>query len=538
MPTWVYRRPAPHPRRRVRTVFLDPASATLQTGQATYVLEVDWDNDGDFSDASENVTADTLTIETRRGRGTPDWVLSKAEPGTLVAVLKNTSGTYSPLNIFSPIAGLLAPGRKVRLRTTAPVVATLWTGYLDSVRPIAPSPGGVPTAELRATGPLGKIAKAAIEVAVNSGALTSSQVTAILDNIGWPAADREIQTGTVTTGSWPVGNTTDVVAPKVPVPDALEALRQLEDTELGFLYELADGKICFDSWFGRQNIPRQYTSQATFSDAPGATLGYATIEEENGLDGVRNNIITQGGAGTVTALAEVWSQNPISPATIPAGGYAVFTAVYPQPGDSAGLYVDAWTTPVVGVDITHTGGTLTVVGVNSRAGTVVKTPNEMRFAIVNTHPTDTATLTKVAARGTAVSRTDITKEYAVDTSSESVFGRRTLEWPAPFYRNAEDAKMAAAELLDRRRGASERLRITIPANRSFAVMAQCLQREISDLITVTANNSTKLGINTVGFWIEAISHRIDMGGKRHITTFELHQRWSPSVGAFDAETPP
>ena len=33
----------------------------------TYVLSVDWNNDGDFSDTGENITARTMKCEWRRG---------------------------------------------------------------------------------------------------------------------------------------------------------------------------------------------------------------------------------------------------------------------------------------------------------------------------------------------------------------------------------------------------------------------------------------------------------------------------------------
>ena len=33
----------------------------------TYVLAVDWNNDGDFSDSGEDITARTMNVEWKRG---------------------------------------------------------------------------------------------------------------------------------------------------------------------------------------------------------------------------------------------------------------------------------------------------------------------------------------------------------------------------------------------------------------------------------------------------------------------------------------
>ncbi len=486
----------------------------LPAGRAAYALEVDWDDDGDFSDDGEDVTADTMVVETRRGRAQPDWVLSKTEPGKLVATLKNTSGNYS--------SG--AAGVKVRLRTVLPVAAILWTGHLQKIKPITPEPGGLPTAELTAIGPLGKIAKAKVKAAVSSGALTSVHVAAVLDDIGWPSADRAIETGEVTTGYWPISNTTQLGVATFDLPDALAALQDLEDTELGFLWETCDGKIGFQKRTARTTNARSYTAQATFSDHPGATLGYRLIELEDGLDGVFSEVVTQAGAVTLQPLAEIWSYADV-PLTLAAGEYLTFTATYPPPKGSSGILVDTWTTPVIGTDIISTGGTLVL---DAR---IKKSANTMQFIIQNTHATDAATITKVAARGTAVIANDVTKQYAVNDANEATYGRRTLDWPAPFFATAADAKAAAALVLERKYRPWKRIRLTITANRSAALLTQCLQRELSDRVDITANDVTGLGLNSAAFWIEAITHRIEEGGTLHTTTFELGQMYSPAVGA-------
>ena len=40
----------------------------VRSGFASYIISVDWDNDGDFTDANSNVTDNVLSVKTTQGR--------------------------------------------------------------------------------------------------------------------------------------------------------------------------------------------------------------------------------------------------------------------------------------------------------------------------------------------------------------------------------------------------------------------------------------------------------------------------------------
>ena len=80
----------------------------------TYVLAIDWNNDDDFSDTGEDVTARTLKCEWKRGNDYASQLTGKAVAGSLIAELNNESGDYSTFNTSSPLTGNLVPGRKVK----------------------------------------------------------------------------------------------------------------------------------------------------------------------------------------------------------------------------------------------------------------------------------------------------------------------------------------------------------------------------------------------------------------------------------------
>ena len=60
----------------------------------TYVLEIDWNADGDWGDTAENVTANTLECVWSRGRDYASQLSGRATAGKLSARLDNSTGIY------------------------------------------------------------------------------------------------------------------------------------------------------------------------------------------------------------------------------------------------------------------------------------------------------------------------------------------------------------------------------------------------------------------------------------------------------------
>lgn len=91
-----------------------------------------------------------------------------------------------------------------------------------------------------------------------NGDRTGARVSRILDRAGWPAADRNIDTGLQLLGAaeWPVNTT------------ALTLIDEVEQSELGEIYvDHGDGgKMRFRQRTSRYEVTRSNTSQVTFSD--------------------------------------------------------------------------------------------------------------------------------------------------------------------------------------------------------------------------------------------------------------------------------
>ena len=79
---------------------------------AVYKIEVDWDNNGSFADADEDISDDVKSISYGRGK---DEELGKANPGTLEIRVNNSDGKYSP-TLNTGIFTNLLPKRVIKVR--------------------------------------------------------------------------------------------------------------------------------------------------------------------------------------------------------------------------------------------------------------------------------------------------------------------------------------------------------------------------------------------------------------------------------------
>ena len=85
--------------------------------QAKWLVQVDWNDDGDFSDSNEDVTSDVLGLTLEHFR---DLSSDHIEAARLELELRNDDHKYSPPNSSSPLSGNLKPGRKVWVRAAYP----------------------------------------------------------------------------------------------------------------------------------------------------------------------------------------------------------------------------------------------------------------------------------------------------------------------------------------------------------------------------------------------------------------------------------
>lgn len=487
--------------------------------RATYLVSVDWNNDGVYTGTGENVSARVRRLEFWRGRDFASQLGASSSAGWLKMELENKSNDYSSFNTASPLNGNLLPGRKVRVQADG---TTIWLGYLKRLTPV-PNYKGDKIALLEATGPLGVIAQRKVSSAVGGSGTTGAAISGLLDYMGWPAANYIIDAGKTTlTKYWATDQ------------NGLDALYEVENAELGFLWEAADGRIAFSNRHARyvNTAPttpnkRTLTSQATFSDAAGATLSYNAIELQDPLERVFNIAQSEVRLFTVGALAVLWtlSETGASSPALLQGATKTYWAQYPVMGSAEDVMgVDAWTTPVATTDYTANSaadgsgssetGNLTIV--------VTKFATTMQIQITKSGGGGTAYLTKLQARGTPLTLTaNPIRVLEENTDSSTLYGDRTWPMPDRWNPTTQDALDWTRFLLSLYRNPPRILTMTYIANKSASHITEMLTRELNDRITVVANNNTGLGINE-DFWIENQHHTIASNGL-HTVKYQLSQ---------------
>jgi hypothetical protein len=407
---------------------------------------------------------------------------------------------------------------------------SLWKGFIKEIEPL-PSTSGLNRARLTAIGPLGQVNLNKIRLAMATTELTGAAVDRILTEAGWPVADRTTGTGNTTMNRFWIENEVKVI----------EALRRIEATEAGFIKESKDGRIVFEDRRYRQTAP-QTISQATFSDAGGAALPYSpptrqlnSQRQKYQIFTVPVQLYTTGGAVTLWTLS---SSGASSPAIAP-GQTLIFWAEYPNPDSATNAFgVDAWTTLVENTD--YEGNTQAGGGGTDRSASMgialTKFGNSMKIAITNNHATDTIFITLLQARGTPITRDDPSR-ITVESSANNprTFPNPPMHLPsiqAAFdWANWHHLVFSKDQPL---------LSFSVLGNRSDAMFAEVLGRDISDRITLVANNSTGLGINE-DFFIEREHHVIDQKTNVHRCKYDVsavssQDAWTLGVSALGTET--
>lgn len=440
---------------------------------ATYVVECDWDNDGDFGDANENITADVKSISFSRGK---DEELGKASPGTLSIRVNNSDGKYSP-TLNTGIYTNLLPKRVIRVRTTAPAAYNLFYGYIES---ITPHPDlASQDCYISAIDGLDFLARHELDTILYKNTLTGTIHGHILDSADWAGGMRTLDAGQDTVPYWYSSGV-----------KARFAQNEIDDSELGFSYVNGAGYFVFEDRHHRYSATHQ-TSQATFNDTM-VDIAY-DYSARNIYNEVRATITPWELKGEI----ELWrlQETPI----IDVGQTKTFW------GESE-YFVDAWVTPVITTDYTASG-TISIV--------TTKFAQSIKLAITNTD-TVPVTITLLKARGTYYDDQTKLSRKSEDATSQGLYQKRTLPLDGKYLTDADKAQDFCDYGIARFKSPQAEVVVTI-INKNATNLTQILSREISDRITA---KNTKLGLDA-DFFINKMEHEITEGGKSHLCRWYL-----------------
>lgn len=221
-----------------------------------YTVAIDWNNDGDYDDTAENVTADVLAsgpVTFQYGRDQAR-ALSPPAVGTLGFTLCNADRIFSPENPDSPIAADIAPAAPIKVEEVIDnVLYPLMTGRVDDfdIR----TDRGDRSAPITGLDGLALLRGTKISTELYEAQRTGTLVGVILDTIGW-TAPRDLDLGATHVPWWWASQA-----------DAFDLLAELLASEgpPSIAYVAPDGTFIYRDRHHRLLRAASLTSQATFS---------------------------------------------------------------------------------------------------------------------------------------------------------------------------------------------------------------------------------------------------------------------------------
>lgn len=182
-----------------------------------------------------DVSSQVDSIITRRGRNAQ---ADQFQTGELTLRIVDQNGDFNSQNVNSPYYLFLNPMRKVIITATyASVTYPIFAGFITSYTTTTPKfVGDVVYTTITAVDAfrLAQNAQIATVTGAVAGEYSGTRIGRILNQIGWPASMRDIDTGLTTMQA-------DPGTPRT----ALEAMQKVEISEYGSLYVSPSGSFVF-----------------------------------------------------------------------------------------------------------------------------------------------------------------------------------------------------------------------------------------------------------------------------------------------------
>lgn len=242
-----------------------------------------------------DIADDVLEIHTRRGR---QHELDRIEAGIAVVVVKNTDNNYWPDNASSPYYPYLLPGRRLRIRAEwRGVFYPVYTGFVENWAPSWRAPAAkVPIINLNCSDLIKNLSRFELNIAGYAQEKSDVRVGNVLDEVGWPAADRDLDTGQ--SNMIATGAVADI--------KAQAHLLKVQESELGIMFPAPDGDVQFQDRHARLKAP-YITSQAIFGDDSGEKK-YSGLEPRQDDQFIFNDIRLTRVGGTQQSAEDATSK--------------------------------------------------------------------------------------------------------------------------------------------------------------------------------------------------------------------------------------
>jgi hypothetical protein len=466
---------------------------------AQYGYYIDWDADNDFSDASEDISPYVLRSSWQSGF--PNGPPEHANAGVCYLKLDNSTSIFSSFNPASPLYGLIRPGLKVRvtMKIGTGSEITMWQGYLQSIVPVVGEMMSISTAELTAYGVLSQFSEGEVDVPLQENITTGAAINELLDQDGFSADERAIDIGQSTLSKWWIRKGSS----------RLQAIRDLEDAELGRVREGRDGKFVFEDRRRFFTVTRSSTVQSTYG---AGVLNLWNLRQEEPLPGIFNRVqsavrtFNKSEDITLVTVADIANNQGGTPPIVPANGTLTVWIEYPTPGSpSDHIAVNEWTIvdyeANTAADCSGSDITTDVSAVKTAYGPKLR----IDFSNANSSP---AHLIVLRAHGTAIIESDPIPIKSEDGVSQAKYRKRSYPYPSQWITDLSDGQAQLDFIVRTHKDPRPRLTFDLRANYDLAHLAETQTRDVSDRIRVVAGSDFGLYIDAE-FIVDHIAHQVD-----------------------------
>lgn len=501
-----------------------------------WLLAVDWNRDGDFTDTNEDLLDRVVSANWFLGTRQP--YQDSADNSVMQIVLRNDDKMLSPENAASPLwdslnqRSLVQPFCTIRVQSSEfdgvnTTIRTHWFGWIETIQPEV-NKYGKRTVKLTATGVMQfyKAAETKIKLQENKrsdeviaelirevvvppifskawilGRATNSklnQTTWLADTTAYSTLDEGRVTLGMAADNWVIrGGATDEEKSSF---DVYRAIGDITAAEHGkFLFDRT-GKALF---WNRHKLLQGGSPVATFNDTmTELAYAYASLEQ------TKNEVIVVCHPRTISATADsvLWQLGD--------------GIVRVEPGKTREVYVKyedegknrIGAKDVTVTDIEYESGSATI--------TVEANANGANIKMVNQSATEPALVKKCVLKGRKIVDLGEMEAKAVDQASIIDYGRRSLRINLPSIDELEQAQYIADFERDRRgqpRGEASALTVLSHGKNGGGHHTQQLALTLGDLIAI---QETQTGHNKQ-YYIVGEAHELTMGATLWKTTWYL-----------------
>ena len=496
--------------------------------KATYVLEIDWDNNGSFE---TDVSANLMSATIYRGFASP--IARYATVGRASFVLLNSSKAYSP-----PLVANVRPMRPIRLTMTYSSSVVLFYGYIESITPSMGEKGtrrttlncvDAMTLMNLYEGPL------ALLTDTNANAIITAVVATVYTP---PATDYEAGQNIFPYSSdrWdPTDKTLNTSAGLIHIEQARASDKILQacTSDWGRFYISKAGAPTFHNrqhesldTGGTDHTINNTMSNMSYSMA--ATPIYNTVEVTCFPRTIGETLEVLGKIGQDSA--------PIVPANDGVDdGTLTFTIYFRDPSNnSERLGGKSVTEPAETTDwisALDESGTLPEIGTLAISSTIYGDHIELTFTNDQAYP---MYLSKCQVRGYAVRAKEPLVITSSDSTSITAYGKRVLSINAPLMNQQIDAQMLADHLVAQYKDPHHDVRgLMFYANRDATMMGIARDIKIGDQIAVT---EPQIGLSAEALFVYAIAHNISRNGYLHTVSISLEDAYNVGGTPFRLDT--